>query len=424
MNSHFRLSLGMHAWEIANSCSSLPYFPHSLELLLHGVLEEEASPSQAIPDPLLPRVIQFIREFPVFLETVVHCARKTELALWPHLFSIVGNPKDLFQQCIDSNKLSTAASYIIVLHNLEQKSISKQYATTLLTKATEKNEHALVKDLVRFLNAIEPSELSTTTSSIASKVNLNPIQSSIHTSKYLLSHSSSLGTSNQDLIHHNLMQLNQLNLNVNKNQMIGRKRTQSSSASLLQHSNSLESPHSNFIPTSSTTTSQIINQLTNGTVSAYTNHTTTLTNSTGLTTSTSSLASVSTSASMSNHLSDSLSNKLNQINQLNNHHQEWNNHNPYFSKSSKSANRSPNNVVPGGAVTLIQKNSNYKLVNNYDQEQDNRSTDQEIDHENGKTLRNGNVNRASSFNQKDKSADYREQVRRHSIAESSNCKLQ
>lgn len=176
-----RRNLGYNAWEIARTCTALPYFPHALELLLHEVLEEEATSKDPIPDALLPSVLEFIQEFPVYLQTVVQCARKTEIALWPYLFLTAGKPKDLFQQCITQNQLEIAASYLIILQNLEPSSVSRQYATMLLDTALEQKKWDLAKDLVRFLRAIDPNDVESPRTSIVmgSRFSISTIQNAV-----------------------------------------------------------------------------------------------------------------------------------------------------------------------------------------------------------------------------------------------------
>eukprot|EP01135_Chromosphaera_perkinsii_P000089 Nk52_evm40s24 gene=Nk52_evmTU40s24 len=143
------------ALEIARQCSELPYFNHSLELILHVVLENEAELGLGFrSDAILPRIISFIRQFPQFLEVIAHCARKTEVALWDYLFSIVGDPKILFKQCLEENRLDTAASYLIILQSLEPSSVSRQDATILLEASLESDAWKLSKELIRFLGAI------------------------------------------------------------------------------------------------------------------------------------------------------------------------------------------------------------------------------------------------------------------------------
>uniref|UniRef100_UPI00398E6DA7 guanine nucleotide exchange factor subunit RIC1 isoform X2 n=1 Tax=Pristiophorus japonicus TaxID=55135 RepID=UPI00398E6DA7 len=154
-------NLGEQALLLAQSCATLPYFPHVLELMLHEVLEEEATSREPIPDPLLPTVAKFISEFPLFLQTVVHCARKTEYALWNYLFAAVGNPKDLFEECLLAQDLDTAASYLIILQNMEVPAVSKQHATLLFSTALEQGKWDLCRHMIRFLKAIGAGELET-----------------------------------------------------------------------------------------------------------------------------------------------------------------------------------------------------------------------------------------------------------------------
>ncbi|XP_044512577.1 guanine nucleotide exchange factor subunit RIC1 isoform X2 [Gracilinanus agilis] len=154
-------NLGEQALLLAQSCAALPYFPHVLELMLHEVLEEEATSREPIPDPLLPTVAKFITEFPLFLQTVVHCARKTEYALWNYLFAAVGNPKDLFEECLMAQDLDTAASYLIILQNMEVPTVSRQHATLLFNTALEQGKWDLCRHMIRFLKAIGSGESET-----------------------------------------------------------------------------------------------------------------------------------------------------------------------------------------------------------------------------------------------------------------------
>lgn len=150
LNQH----LGYYARKIAESCQSLPYFSHCFELLLHEVLEEEATSPVPLPDPMLPQIVRFIKEFPVYLETVVHCARKSELSMWSHLFDerAVGNPRRLFQECLEKHKLDTAASCLIILQSLDRNIVSHRMVKELIKAATDDPKYNyLIEDLENFL---------------------------------------------------------------------------------------------------------------------------------------------------------------------------------------------------------------------------------------------------------------------------------
>lgn len=84
----------------------LVFFAHALEILLHSVVEEDASTSHSEAESdgdasddesVLSRTIEFLDYFDVSLDVVVGCARKIEVTRWPRLFDVVGNPKSLFE---------------------------------------------------------------------------------------------------------------------------------------------------------------------------------------------------------------------------------------------------------------------------------------------------------------------------------------
>lgn len=65
------------------------------------------------------------------------------------------------QRCLAEGQLETAASYIIILQNLERTIISRQHATLLLDSALVAGCWQLAKDLLRFLRAIDPYDAET-----------------------------------------------------------------------------------------------------------------------------------------------------------------------------------------------------------------------------------------------------------------------
>ncbi|KAH9821094.1 RIC1-domain-containing protein [Melampsora americana] len=168
--------------------SPLVYFSHSLEVLLHAVLEDEAdsnpvdigtaelttasstsSPSssrsssihvietsqQKGSERVLPLVVEFLDHFQEALQVVVGCARKTDVKQWGYLFSVVGKPRHLFEKSLEQGLLKIAASYLLVLHNLDTLEQSSRDTIRLYKVAMAAKDWALCKELLRFLFSLD-----------------------------------------------------------------------------------------------------------------------------------------------------------------------------------------------------------------------------------------------------------------------------
>lgn len=163
------------ALAFASNYNELVYFAHALEVLLHSVLEDTvdalASKVDQKSDPggavspgstksdgtgTLSLVATFLDHFPESLDVVVGCARKTEFEHWSLLFGVVGAPRELYERCIASGALRSAASYLLVMHTLEEADDAAD-TVRLLRLAIERDETQLCKELLRFLRSIDES---------------------------------------------------------------------------------------------------------------------------------------------------------------------------------------------------------------------------------------------------------------------------
>ncbi|KAH8120516.1 RIC1-domain-containing protein [Phellopilus nigrolimitatus] len=163
LRAHLQSGEIRQAVSFAKHYENLVYFAHALEVLLHTVVESEAdvestseNSCDADVNGVLVRVVEFLDHFEAALDVVVGCARKTEMTRWKRLFGIVGNPKTLFEKCLVLKKLKTAASYLLVLHNLEQLDDNKG-ALNLLESALDAEDWQLCRELLRFLHSMDDS---------------------------------------------------------------------------------------------------------------------------------------------------------------------------------------------------------------------------------------------------------------------------
>lgn len=146
------------ALHLSHYYRKLPYFSHSLEILLHNVLDEEVDASpHAAETALLPSVLSFLSSFPAYLDIVAGCTRKTELRSWRTLFGCLPPVQVLFEESLQKGLLKTAGSYLLILHAFDEGSFNTQQIATLLSRAKSEGDWELCKELARFLVGIDES---------------------------------------------------------------------------------------------------------------------------------------------------------------------------------------------------------------------------------------------------------------------------
>jgi hypothetical protein len=152
--SRYDSSAALH---LAQQYQSLEYFAHSLEILLHNVLDEEVDSAPPPETALLPGVLSFLSSFTQYLDIVVQCTRKTEVRSWRTLFTYLPPPQELFEESLQRGSLKTAGGYLLILHTFEELSSSSEQLVRLLSRAKDEGDWELCKELARFLTALDES---------------------------------------------------------------------------------------------------------------------------------------------------------------------------------------------------------------------------------------------------------------------------
>lgn len=152
--AHFNSPAALH---LSHQYQQLLYFPHALEVLLHNVLDEEAEQAPPQESALLPSVLSFLSSFPQYLDILVQCTRKTEVRSWRTLFAHLPPPQTLFEESLERDQLKTAGGYLLVLHTFEELEPSSEKSIRLFSRAKEKGDWELCKELARFLMSMDES---------------------------------------------------------------------------------------------------------------------------------------------------------------------------------------------------------------------------------------------------------------------------
>ncbi|WFD45086.1 WD40 repeat protein [Malassezia psittaci] len=145
------------AVEMANRWRSLIYFGHSLELLLHDVLEQEADarPPIAKEDQRLSLILQFLDHFEIALQIVAHVARKTEASRWPMLFAAAGEPHELLMSCVEEQDADTARQYLLVVYEMETREISIAMTAQVLAMLARNTDWDALREVLSFVRSLD-----------------------------------------------------------------------------------------------------------------------------------------------------------------------------------------------------------------------------------------------------------------------------